>query len=144
MKNADEDSPRLFPFLKKKTGREDPLPSHTINLGKVSNKKKTIWALNFHETSNYNDVDLVACFAGDPIVLTGLFDKIESLLVDGKVLEKWSWDSSNLEVLSIVESNLKCHFGGASHAQGKVVDKVFTVIVSNNSGIIDFALPVRK
>jgi hypothetical protein len=141
MKQPAEENSRPFPFLKKGNGKEEALPLHTIYLGILSNEDKSIWGINFHETSDYNDVDLVVCNGEKPIVMAGLFEKIEPILTSRNVLPRWPWDNQTLEIKAIVGNSLTCYFHGDSHTQQKSIEKTFTVIVSSSLDGVHFTLP---
>jgi hypothetical protein len=112
------------------------LPQRTSVVSTISNSEKTIWAVNFHETSNYNDVDLALCGKRSPTILAALFDRLEPTLISQGLIPKWSWDNQHLEVNKITGSTLSCRFFGASHAHEKTIDRAFSVQVkSTPSGI---------
>ncbi len=139
-KPAGEDFSQKQLFFQCKKGNEIQLPVRTVYNSTISNTDKTIWAVNFHETSNYNDVDLAICNGESPIIIDALFGRIEPMLVEQKVLPKYLWDNQTLEAKKITGNVLECHFHGASHAKQSVIDKNYKISVSLSSGKVQFRL----
>jgi hypothetical protein len=134
---SEESQTQLFI---KYRGAETPLPIHTTYVSRIFNANKTLWAINFHETSNDDDVDLIICKNGKPTVIKSLFDRLEPILIEQKILPKVNWDHQYLAVKKIRDNLLSCHFYGASHAKQMTLEKDFTISIAFLSGKAHFTV----
>jgi hypothetical protein len=115
-------------------GKQLFLPERTLIESTVSNAKKTIWAVNFHETSNYSDVDLALCYDHSPRVLVAISNQLVPLIASKGLIPKCRWGNQQLEVKKIIGDVLYCRFFGVTHAPLGTFDKSFTVRVQQKHG----------
>jgi hypothetical protein len=108
-------------------GKQLSLPERTSVESTVSNADKTIWAINFHETSNYSDVDLAMCHDHSPQLLVSISNQLVPLIISKGLIPKCRWDNQQLEVKQIVGDVLYCRFFGATHAPLRTFNKSFNV-----------------
>jgi hypothetical protein len=129
----DESEPRDQPFVQVDT-KKVMLPLRTSYKQQVSNVEKSIWAVNFHETSNFNSVDLVVSLEDRIFILPNLWNLIESDVYAQKVVPKLAFDHLDFEITKIEGNTLHARFYGASAKDQKEVGKSFLIIVQVTKG----------
>lgn len=85
------------------------LPVRTSVTGYVHNRQKTVWAVNYHETSDYDGVDLLIESGGEVFISENLWQTIEDDVVQAGVIPSTPLDRVHFEVVSIETNELMCH-----------------------------------
>ncbi len=128
---------RDIPFIFNKAGSEIALPVRSLYLGHVINKERTIAAINYHETSDYNGVDLVVSKGGEVAILQDILHLIETTLEQRKILPVQPWDRMDLAVESISGDKARCVFRGKVLRTDTFVERRFTIIVGSSDNPLD-------
>jgi hypothetical protein len=106
------------------------LPQRSSYLGIVSNTQKNVFAVNYHETGNFDSVDLIISDAQRIFVIPNLWIPLESKLKAEQVIPNVGYDRCYLSVKEISANHLTCSFTGYSRQlKGDgVVTKDFVII----------------
>lgn len=122
-------------------GEDEYLPEHTNYLSTLSNKNKTIYGINFHETSNYNDVILIIVKGNELKIINNLFNEIKEILYVNRVIPNFLWDHQYLKIEKIEGNKIYCDFYGSSSVLKKTVHKKFelNIIISQERIHLSFA-----
>jgi hypothetical protein len=115
-------------------GKQLKFPERTSVTSKISNSEKTIWAVNFHETSNYNDADLALCQGDSPKLLTAISDQLVPLLTKEGLIPNCPWDNQELKISKIEGNKLYGRFFGATHAPLRTFSHDFSVRIEFTPG----------
>jgi hypothetical protein len=121
-------------------GKQLSLPERTSVISTVSNAEKTIWAVNFHETSNYNDVDLALCHGDSPELLTAISDQLVPLLTKKGLIPNCPWDNQELKIIKIENNEIYGRFFGATHSPLRTFIQNFTVRIQMTSKRTQFIM----
>lgn len=122
-----ESEPRNQPFIQVDS-KKVMLPLRTTYKGRVGNGDKNIWAVNYHETSNFDSVDLVAGVEDRIFILPNLWNFVEPDVFAQKLIPQLAFDHLYLEVTKIEGKTLYVRFSGTSARDQKEVEKSFLII----------------
>lgn len=102
-----------------------PLRTHTNSL--IHNTDKTIWAVNYHATSDYDSVDLVIENGADIFVVPDLWSMLANDGIIKKIIDQ-QLDRAHFQVLSAEKANLRCQVIG--QGGDRSFDRVFSVSIT--------------
>lgn len=101
-----------------------PLRTHVTNI--VHDKDKTVWAINYHETSDYDGVDIVIAETDKIFVVPNFWDAIQMALADADIIDVDAIDRLHLQIMSISDHTLRCRLT-AKLENGQPVDRLFEI-----------------
>jgi len=104
------------------------LPQRSSYRDVVGNVEKTIFAVNYHETSNFDSVDLVLSAEERLFVVPNVWIELESKLKSGNIIPNVGYDRSYLSVTAIEGNRLTCSFTGFAQRSEAPIKQDFTVI----------------
>jgi len=76
--------------------------------GILLSKDKNTWALNYHETSNYDGVDLILGVADRVLLVCDLWNQVRDVVVKKGILGPEPLDVVKLTVISVSNRELTC------------------------------------
>jgi hypothetical protein len=126
---------RPVPFIDCKSGVQIMLPLSTLTLGKVFNEDKTILAINVHELSDFDTVDLLVEKGDKIFLIDNIWTYVGGNLVEANILSTQTWDRMFLEVKSIQKNKLTCQFRG-SNSPNIYVEKTFSIFIDINDDVM--------
>ncbi len=124
---AEESEPRSQPFIQVDS-KKVMLPLRTTYKQRVGNADKSMWAVNYHETSNFESVDLVAGVEDRIFILPNLWSFIESDMFAQKLIPQLAFDHLYFEITKVEGNTLHARFSGTSARAQKEVGKSFLVV----------------
>jgi hypothetical protein len=116
------------------------LPQRSSYREIVSNSQKTIFAINYHETSNFDSVDLVISYDGRVFPIPNLWLYLEGKLKAQRTIPNIGFDRSYLSVKSVDNNTLSCSLIAFNNQSPQPTDIHFTVAVDVDESRIDFRL----
>ena len=122
-----ESEPRNQPFIQVDS-KKVMLPLRTTYKERVGNVDKDMWAVNYHETSNFDSVDLVAAVEDRIFILPNLWSVVEPDVFAQKLIPQLAFDHLYFEVTKIEGKTLYVRFSGTSARDQKEVEKSFSII----------------
>lgn len=140
LKISNEDDVRECLFFTINSPMRLSLPRRTSYRSKVSNIEKSVWAINYHETSNYDGTDLVVLSNNSLFVIENIWQSIRSMCVTKKIVANARWDKFTFEVKSVISNKLQCRIVGNNDKLRSVVEKFFTVVVEPRPDGVEFQI----
>lgn len=116
------------------------LPQRSSYREVVSNPDKTLFAVNYHETSNFDSVDLVLNAGNRFYVVPNLWRELESKLKAEKIIPNVGYDRSYLSVTAINGNNLVCSFTGFSQRSESPTKQTFGLIIKADEHHLELVL----
>lgn len=117
------------------------LPLETLYYGKVFNGDKTIAAINFKGTTDYDGVDLLVKDGSNVYVFQNIWLFISADAVLSKRVPNRPWDKRlQLEVEKIDGRRLICRFKGENTKEPFFAEKSFSVLVNVEDGVVRFVV----
>jgi hypothetical protein len=104
------------------------LPLRSTYKQQVSNVEKSIWAINYHETSNFESVDLVASVENRIFILPNIWNLVESEVFAQKLIPQLAFDHLYFEITKVERNTLYAHLYGTSAKEQKEIEKTFLII----------------
>jgi hypothetical protein len=106
----------------------------------VKNSDQTIWAINFHGTSDFDSVDLVVVHGDHVFLIPNIWTILEGELKRRALLPRVFFHHSYLSVVSIRGNTLSCRFYGfAEQPEGKI-SKDFAIVIKSELDRVEFQL----
>src|SRR5258706_13448809 len=109
----EESEPRNQPFIQVDS-KKVMLPLRTTYKQRFGNADKSIWAVNYHETSNFESVDLVAGVEDRIFILPNLWSLVEPEVFAQKLIPQLAFDHLYFEITRIDGKTLHARFSGTS------------------------------
>jgi len=103
------------------------LPRRTTYRGIVTNAQRTVWAVNYHDTSNYDSADIVVVDKGDIYCLPNLLFALSDQLTQAQIIPNLEYDKSHLIVESIGGLSLEVRFYGTSSRRKRSIEAHFFI-----------------
>lgn len=122
---ADENEGASYSFIPTGDWRF-MLPFRTHVNGFVHNAQKSVWAVNYHETSNYDGVDLVIENGRDIFVVPNMWSIISTDVLTKNIVDKVP-DRVHFQVSQINDHDLRCQLIGRTGDAS--TDRLFSVHV---------------
>ncbi len=113
------------------------LPSKTSVGSILHNKDKDIWAINFHETSNYNGAELAICTENEPLVISDIYNQVKAQLYMQKIIPRVNWDRCTLQVLKIENNVIYVSFAGVCVKEEQTIEKAFRLYFNPASKMLE-------
>ena len=132
-------NPRPCKFIKV-DGHMILLPQRSSYRDVVHNHENSIWAVNYHETSNFDSVDLVISQDERLFVIPNIWSELEEKLKTNGLLPNIPLDRCHLTVTAVQADTLSCTFRGLSNQIEKEVTKSFSVSVRRQVDSVAFEI----
>jgi hypothetical protein len=104
------------------------------------NADNTIWAVNYHETSNFDSVDLIVARDDRVLVLPNIWSNLEERLKAERLLPNVPFDRCRLSVTSVEADTLNCAFKAFSRQIGQEIARHFAVAVKREPDKVEFTI----
>jgi hypothetical protein len=134
-----ESEPRNQPFIQVDS-KKVMLPLRTTYKERVGNVDKDMWAVNYHETSNFDSVDLVAGVEDRIFILPNLWSVVEPDVFAQKLIPHLAFDHLYFEVTKIEGRTLYVRFSGTSARDQKEVEKSFSIVAKIGKGGVSLSV----
>jgi hypothetical protein len=116
------------------------LPQRSSYRDLTHNLDNSIWAVNYHETSNFDSVDVIVSYSNRLFVIPNIWSSLEDKLKMNGVLPNASFDRCHLSVVGVQADTLSCRFKGLSNQIQKEVTKDFSVLIKRQADGVEFAI----
>jgi hypothetical protein len=134
-----ESEPRNQPFIQVGS-KKIMLPLRTSYKERVGNVDKDMWAVNYHETSNFDSVDLVVAVEDRIFILPNLWSAVETDVFTQKLIPQLAFDHLYFEVTQIKGKTLYVRFSGTSARDQKEIEKSFSIIAKIGKNGLSFSV----
>jgi hypothetical protein len=120
------------------------LPQRSSYLDVVHNAESTIWAVNYHETSNFDSVDLIVGYNERLFILPNIWSNLEERFKAERLLPNVPVDRCRLSVTSVQADTLSCTFRGFSKQLGEEITNGFEVTIKRGAQGVEFSVRSRR
>jgi len=134
---------REIPFLVGSSGRQIMLPVETLYKNRIFNADKSIVAINFKGTTNYDGVDLLVEHNKKVFILSNIWQYISLDARQSKAVSGLPWNKRfQLEVKSIKGNKVICQFRGENTKAPFFKEGVFSVFIVIKDEIVHLKVSV--
>jgi hypothetical protein len=134
-----EANPRPCKFIKV-DGQLVLLPQRSSYRDVLHSSDNSIWAVNYHETSNFESVDIIVSYSERLFILPNIWSNLEDELKMKGLLPHVPFDRCRLSIISVQDDTLNCTFTGLSKQIDKELTTHFSLAVQRQADRINLEI----